>query len=291
MVSVGLLAWIVWTRGLDIGVALQRRALQAIGFDRIEIMTPIGEQTVFVEPASPGEDRTLVMIHGFGDQAATWLGVAGELETDHRLVVVDLAGHGDSDPQVGMLSFDELYAAFESVLAATVTGKPAAFLGNSLGGWVALRYALDHPERVEQLLLLNAAGLEQPLDEDLLIPEDREDLAEKLRRMFPEGSIPKLPGFIQDQLIESTSAQHFRSLFRSTTDASLDLRLADLDVPTHLLWGTPDGFFPLDYARRLQDAVAGATLAELPGCGHAPQVVCASALAERVRLLLSGSPE
>lgn len=93
-----------------------------------------------------GTGPLLVLPHGAGDQAGTWNKVAPELKHHFRLVIPDLAGHGESDPVAGVLSLGTLLTALEQVLDAIPwRDLPPALAGNSLGAWMSMLYAQKHP--------------------------------------------------------------------------------------------------------------------------------------------------
>ena len=272
----GALAWVGASRGLELALWGQRKALELGGFETALVDTSVGPQFVF--RGGDGFDSTVVLVHGFGDQAASWAATAEKLANRHRVILPDLAGHGASEPSGDQLRFDDVYRAFETVMGELhhpSAGPSLTLVGNSLGGWLTLRYALDHPENVERLVLVNAAGMEHTVEREYLIPTTRDALAVKLERMFPPDALPTLPGFAQDQLIAMGSLPRLNALFDSLEASHwLDERLGDLAVPAELIWGTPDGFFPLTYAQRLAQQLPKARLRELPACGHAPQIAC-----------------
>src|SRR5713101_9540046 len=113
----------------------------------------------------------IVLIHGLGSSAETWAVVVPMLSKEFLVYALDLPGFGKTPlaPEGTNISTHVLY--LERFLNAL--GYPRATLvGNSFGGWIAARFAVEHPERVERLYLLNSAGLRR---EGMRIPyaEDR----------------------------------------------------------------------------------------------------------------------
>jgi pimeloyl-ACP methyl ester carboxylesterase len=105
-----------------------------------------------------GEGAPLVLVHGLGGAASNWVELAPELVHRHRVLVPDLPGHGGSSP----LPAAPTLTPFADVVAALTERErllPATVVGHSLGGLVALRLALRHPDAVSALVLAAAAGI------------------------------------------------------------------------------------------------------------------------------------
>lgn len=225
----------------------------------------------------------VVFVHGFGDAAAGWVPVVQSLEDTHSVLVLDLPGHGRSDPRGAVLTMDQLQAGLRAVLDRE--DAPFVLVGNSLGGWLAADYTLEHPERVRHLMLVNAAGLSRTIPKETLLPTTREGVVAKNRIILGEHA-PELPGVFLDGMVQLHAEPRMHALFDELARGQdhLDDRVGDIAVPMTLLWGTPDDFFPVDgYLDRWQAAVPGAATVLLDGCGHAPQYSCPEDVARQVR--------
>ena len=105
-----------------------------------------------------GEGLPLVLLHGAGDNSLDWRWVLPALARKHRVYALDLPGSPDSARPAANYSpafFERFVAAFVDALGI----GPATFVGNSLGGLIALRLALSEPARVTALVLVDSAGL------------------------------------------------------------------------------------------------------------------------------------
>jgi pimeloyl-ACP methyl ester carboxylesterase len=99
----------------------------------------------------------VVLVHGLLETLATWYFTAApELARTHRVLLFDQRGHGRSDPARSGYDLDSLTGDLAAHVDAFADGEPASVVGSSLGGAVALRYALDRPGRVERLVLVEA---------------------------------------------------------------------------------------------------------------------------------------
>jgi pimeloyl-ACP methyl ester carboxylesterase len=120
-----------------------------------------------------GRGTPIVLLHGLGSGSDDWLQTARCLARHFRVVLVDLPGHGDSDmPEP--FSLDRAVAALDLALA-DIPGGPPILVGHSLGGLIAAAEAIDHPERVRGLVLVETALRPQLPDDQRAASLDRLD--------------------------------------------------------------------------------------------------------------------
>ncbi|MEM9598885.1 MAG: alpha/beta hydrolase [Acidobacteriota bacterium] len=256
---------------VGIGLWIARSGLERAGLERQTAESAAGPQTFFVGGQGP---ETLVLLHGLGNQAGTWLKVVADLQVRRRVVAVDLAGHGDSAPASGPITMDQSLEGLDGVLGAISPDRPVTLMANSFGGWVALRYAEAHPDRVSGLLLINGGGLRADLGELTLLPQDRDQMRRLVRAMGPAWA-REPAGFVLDDLMERIHAGPTpRQIDGLRNDDAVDDRLGAIDVPAQVLWGVDDGLTPLEQGRRLADGLPNADFHTLEGCGHLPQQQC-----------------
>lgn len=105
-----------------------------------------------------GDGTPIVLLHSSGEFAALWRRVLPDLVTRHRVVVPDLPGHGASGLPDGPLDADRATAWLAELITRTCPSPPV-LVGRGLGGAIAARYAVDHGERLERLVLVGAFGL------------------------------------------------------------------------------------------------------------------------------------
>lgn len=274
---------------IGISVQLARGGLEKAGLEHKEIQGPRGRLSYFAGKEGP----PLVMIHGVGNQAGTWVKVAGDLSLSRKLILPDLAGHGDSDPKDGPLTLADAVAGLAAVLDAEKTGPDAVLVGNSMGGWVALTYALEHPERVSRLVLVNAtgvAGAAADYGKVSLLPKNREE-ALALVTALGLGNSPPPAGFVLDDLVEKIAEGPTPRMVAGIKPTDfLDARLAGLLTPVDLLWGTEDKLLLPSYREKLMAAIPRIRLRELAGVGHVPQQQDAKAFVTALLEVLASEP-
>ncbi len=230
----------------------------------------------------------LVLIHGFGSSAWTWKDVAPVLaDRGYHVFAVDLMGFGFSDkPRDADYSPNSLTAGVNAWMDAVGIAK-ATVAGNSLGGFIALRMALEHADKVERLVLLDSAGYEH--DTPAMVSMTRMPMAEGLANLFwgPWMVRMTLRDVFYDQSL--VTEERVNAYFdRLRTEGGMHAlirtgrmvkgafepwtpRIREIRQPTLLIWGQNDPWVPLALGQRFRQDIADSVLAVLPLCGHMPQ--------------------
>lgn len=261
---------------VGIGMLLARQGLDRSGLERQWVEAPRGRMIYW----AGGVGEPVVLLHGMGNQAGSWAKMAADVAVMSRVILPDLPGHGDSDPVAGSLTLDDLVDGVAALVDKESPDRPVTLMGNALGGWVALRYAVDHPERVQRLILLNSFVSTAELTAVELVPSTRQEALQLVQAMSPDGA-PTPAGFVLDDLVDKINrgpSPRVLAGLRSDaaqTDAALsDAALAALDLPVDILWGVEDQVLPLTAGQRLAQRLPRARLIPLERCGHIPQQQC-----------------
>ena len=247
---------------------------------------------------SAGEGPPLVLLHGAGDNALDWQWVMPTLAATYRVYAPDLPGSPDSArPKVDYSPgfFERFVAAFVDTLNI---GR-AVFVGNSLGGLIALRLTLSEPARVTALVLVDSAGLGRAVNPaftsvnvpglgEVAMPFWRTSIGVYQRAWgrtallfaHPPGSVPSewiaeqkrlalSPGYLEAHL------SVLRTLVSPFGQCEVLVeRLPALEIPTLVVWGARDRVFPPSQAREAFSRLQEGSLALIPNCGHMPHVEC-----------------
>lgn len=216
-----------------------------------------------------GKGENMILVHGFMVDATNWTNIAPKLKQKYCVTIPDLPGHGKS-PWTKSRNLEELGKSILEFLIAKTEHEPAILIGSSMGGAIVFQFALEYPERVKQLIVINSAGLEWELDKDMLLPKDRKDAIRKIRAIVnPKLS---LPNFFLDALVKETTVE-FENLLEDalgSTDYFLNHKLKDLKIKPYLLWGENDGLFPMDYAKELLTLLPDYDFKSFPNDAHVP---------------------
>lgn len=278
----------IWKKPLSIFYWMNRRAVIKAGFNSKEIRSAAGVQRVFEGGNGP---TTLVLLHGAGDQAGTWAKVAPELVGKYHVLILDLAGHGESEPHSGQLSIASMMQGLDSVFAEKTPGH-AILVGNSLGAWVAMLYARQHPERVDRLVLVNGGAISGERQDLTLTPETREQARLLFDHVLDPGSMHP-PDYVLDDFVRRAQSGPLRRMFANVDDLKgylLDGKLQEIQPPVDLLWGESDRLVPIEYAKRMQTELRASRLTTIPRCGHVPQQECPKAFTRLLLQRLSEEP-
>ncbi len=156
-----------------------------------------------------------------------------------------------------------------------------SLIGNSLGGWIAADYALKYPNRVEKIVLADAAGL-KPNEVDLnriyaLNFSTRDEVRTLLKLVFFNQSVFGSEAFVDESLrlrVAAGDGYTINSLIDSIKrdEDFLNGRLGAIKQPTLIVWGKQDGLLPLTDAQTFKAQIANSQLVIFDQCGHAPQV-------------------
>ena len=159
--------------------------------------------------------------------------------------------------------------------------RPVTLLGLSLGGWMAVRFALAQPARIARLVLVDAAGYrKQDWDEirSLVTVEDLAGVDRLYEALFVR--VPWLMRLSRPTFLRAYTSRAVRNVLAGLSEADTfnDRDLSRLRMPTALIWAEHDGLFTVATARAMAAAIPRSHLEILPGCGHAVHMECPGAL-------------
>ena len=264
-------AWMVRYRPLAVYTWVTRTALARAGLARIKVECTVGTQVAW----RGGKGPVLVLLHGAGDQAGAWSRVVHALVKDHTVLVPDLAGHGQSEPAAGPIEVAAILAGLEACIVQQAGGQKVTLVGNSLGAWMAMLIAHDHPGWVERVIAVNGGAI-KGRSEAHLLPRNRDEAREVTGLLRDPGS-PVIPDFVLDDIVrqaERGPLARFAATAETMERHTLDDRLGEVKVPVEIVWGAADRVMPLEYAQRLLAGLPDARLHVIERCGHVPQQEC-----------------
>lgn len=248
--------------------------------------------------AAPQSCAPVLLLHGLGDEADSWQRLIPLLVPHRRVIAPDLPGFGRSEHPRRAYTLRFFTQSLQDLLEALFprSDSRVTLVGSSLGAAIALRFALEHPERVERLFLLDGPVIRGRLNPRLLLfslpvlgerlynsfRRDQELAYASLRPYYHDlEALPlELRAFLRERVWERVWSDEQRRAYLSTYrwlvwQALWGLfkpgELRGLKVPTTIVWGEQDHIAPADSARALAESIPGSRLVTLKDCGHLPQ--------------------
>jgi len=252
---------------------------------RVTVDDGVGLATV---AAGPPDAPGLLLVHGFGGAKEDFADHLDALARDHRVVAFDHRGHGESDAPDDPAAYSLDRLAVDALAVAEATGlRELRLLGHSMGGMVARRVALEYPERLAALVLMDtSAGPPPGLDPELIafgVEIVREHGMGELKRvqdeLDPLGSpsyrrlLAERPGFreySERKWVSLSPVMWMRLALEIVTQPDQLAKLAGLTLPTLVIVGDEDVTF-VEPCRQMAATVPGSELSVIPNAGHSPQ--------------------
>lgn len=242
-------------------------------------VTIFGAKIRYLE-AGDAAKPNVILLHGLGGQAENWQFNIAALSAKYHVIALDQIGFGKSDKP--MLKYRVgTYVDFLDKFMSELKIEKASLVGNSLGGWVSALTAIKYPNRVEKIVLADAAGL-RPNDIDFkliysLNYSTRDEVRTLVKMVFYNQTIFGSEPFIEEsmrQRVLANDAYTINSLIESIKreEDFLDGRLSTIKKPTLIIWGKQDGLLKLADGERFNREIAGSQFVVFDQCGHVPQV-------------------
>jgi len=257
--------------------------------------TVFGQKIHYIEA---GSGPVVILVHGLGGDVSNWAPTIGPLSQKYRVIALDQIGFGKSDKplinyRVGTLV--DFLDGFYKQLGIT----RASLVGNSLGGWTVAAYALAHPDKVDRLVLVDAAGFAITGDLDPRVvnglnPSTRDAIKQVMGLVFYNKEL-----FASDAAVDAffarkmsagdgyTIQRFIDSIVRG--EDTLDNKLSAIKKPTLVVWGREDGLTPLALGERFKKEISGSELLVIEKCGHVPQLEKAAEFNAGLMKFLVGS--
>jgi len=238
-------------------------------------ITVFGQKIHYVEA---GSGPTVILLHGLGGSTQAWGFNIGPLAEKYHVVVPDQIGFGKSDKPLVNYRI-RTYVDFLDQFCKQLGIERASLVGNSMGGWIAAAFTAAFPDRVDRLVLVDAAGYAPPKDLDTrtfygLNPTTREGMKVLVAKVFYSKA------FQTDAAIEQAIAARLAAgdgyTINSITESIirgedyLDDTVKTIKRPTLIIWGRQDGLVPLAEGEHFNKDIAGSKLIVFDQCGHVP---------------------
>lgn len=239
-------------------------------------------------------DRAIVFVHGLGGCWQNWLeNLPAVAAAGHRAIALDLPGFGRSDMPAEPVSITRFAEVVDELCEQLGLG-PVALVGNSMGGFIAAEAAIRHPERVERLVLVDAAGISSALGRNwfserigrVLVtgaiggaaPSDPAKAVKMMRRpglvQLGLGAVARHPTLLSREMIAEQLGGVGAPAFGPALEAILGYdftdRLGEIACPTLVVQGDQDVLVPIGDAHEFAQRIPRTTTLILHDTGHVP---------------------
>jgi pimeloyl-ACP methyl ester carboxylesterase len=231
-----------------------------------------------VLPQDGSAGTPLLLIHGLGARGEDWGPLmTGLAAKGFHVYAPDLLGYGRSPrPDVGYsISLEE--AAVVAFMQAVHLSR-ADVGGWSMGGWVAMKLTLDHPELVNRLIVYDSAGVYFNSVEtaEVFTPSDVAGVHKLMALLSPTPRV--LPEFVAQDAVRKLQGNAWvikRSVAAMLGGRDLlDFRLQGISRPTLVVWGGHDDLIPVEAGERIHKGISGSSMVVVEGCGHLAPAEC-----------------
>ncbi|HMS38720.1 MAG TPA: alpha/beta fold hydrolase [Pyrinomonadaceae bacterium] len=222
----------------------------------------------------------VILLHGLGAQAESWQFNIAAIAQNYHVIALDQVGFGKSDKpflKYRIATYTDFLDKFMSELKI----EKASLVGNSMGGWIAGLMAIKYPNRVEKIVLADAAGIIPDMinsDEIYRLNNStRDEIRANLKLIFATPAFQNNEALVDQfmtQRVVANDGYTINSIIESIKrkEDFLNNRLAEIKKPTLIIWGKQDGLLPVADAYTFNKGIANSELVIFDNCGHVPQV-------------------
>jgi pimeloyl-ACP methyl ester carboxylesterase len=259
-----------------------------------------GQKIRYFEAGSSGPP--VILIHGLGGGAGDWGQTILALASKYHVYAPDNVGFGQSDKPIVNYRVATLVEFIDQFYQKLGIEK-ATVVGHSFGGWIAAAFAIAHPQRVDKLALVSAAGYSstgwarrETLKElyPALNPSTTADMKRLFELLFYDKAMSADANVVSalTRKYKTGDAYAINSLIDSILrgEGFIDDKVKTIKAPTLVIWGREDRLNPLAMGAAYARDISGAQKVIIEQCGHMPQLEKAPALNSALLKFLAGEP-
>jgi pimeloyl-ACP methyl ester carboxylesterase len=236
----------------------------------------------------------LLLVHGLGARGEDWGAMIPALAAQgFHVYAPDLLGYGRSPRPDVSYSISMQETVVVQFMQAVHLAR-ADVGGWSMGGWVSMKLALDHPEMVDRLMVYDSAGTYFPakFGPELFTPTDTAGVRTLMGMLTPNPI--NMPEFVAKSALRRLEANawvlHRTMMSMLGGRDLLDFRLHNIRQPMLIVWGAQDELIPLSVGEMIHKDVSQSVLAVVQGCGHLAPAECPKPVVETTVEFLRAQP-
>lgn len=241
-------------------------------------VTVFGAKIRYLEAGDATKPK-VILLHGLGVSAESWQFTIPGLAANYHVIAPDQIGFGKSDKPLLKYRVGT-YVDFLDKFMAELKIEKASLVGNSMGGWVAGLMAIKYPNRVEKIVLADAAGIIPATYSEAEVYQlnnsTRDEIRANMKKIFANPLFQNNEALV-DQFMTARVAANDGYTINSIIESIkrkedfLNDRLSEIKKPTLIIWGKQDGLLPVADAAAFNKGIAGSQLIIFDQCGHVPQ--------------------
>jgi pimeloyl-ACP methyl ester carboxylesterase len=246
-------------------------------------------------------NKHVLFIHGLGSSADRWLDIPDALSMYYHTIAIDLIGFGESDKPSDVNytidKFSEFILEFIEKIGLSDDDKKITLVGHSLGGYIAVEFAIRNMALIEKLVLLDSSGFLKeptPLLEQYLNAANNPTY-DNVRSVFeqlvsqPWKVLPVVVNTFITRISSPGAKYPFLSAYQYSTTTQIDLsRLKSIqDIPTLIIWGRNDNLIPIELSKPFKQVFKNYKLKMIEDAGHAPFIEKPAIICELLHSFLS----
>lgn len=246
-------------------------------------------------------NKHVLFIHGLGTSADRWLDIPDALSMYYHTIAIDLIGFGGSDKpsdvNYTIEKFSEFILEFIEKIGLSGDDKKITLVGHSLGGYIAVEFAIRNKALIEKLVLLDSSGFLKeptPLLEQYLNAANYPTY-DNVRSVFeqlvsqPWKVLPVVVNTFITRISSPGAKYPFLSAYQYSTTTQIDLsRLKSIqDIPTLIIWGRNDNLIPIEHSKPFKQVFKNYKVKMIEDAGHAPFIEKPAIICELLHSFLS----
>lgn len=243
--------------------AVYNQILSHFPFRQKFINTTLGQ--TFILAAGQESNPPIILLHGSCSNSAFWFPEMMALANDYAVYALDIPGEAGNSEEYRPSLDSDAFAVWMKEVFDTLGFETAAIMGNSLGGWMALKFSTAYPERISRLVLIASAGLAEVRPQfisNLAQRQQAEGVVPVNFDVIGEHDIPKEVLDFMKLIVESYDPIRHLPVFE-------DRQLQRLNMPVLFIAGENDPIIDVPQSmQRLSRLVPAAEIHLLTSCGH-----------------------
>ncbi|MER5174556.1 MAG: alpha/beta hydrolase [Candidatus Nitrosocosmicus sp.] len=263
-----------------------------------------GLKISYDEYGDKDNNKHVLFIHGLGSSSIVWRDIPQALSEHFHTITVDLIGFGKSDkPELDytIRYFSHFIKNFLEKIGVDDQQDKITIIGHSLGGYIAIEYAIENRTNVEKLVLIDSSGmLNQPtplLEQYLSAALETDPILryKKVTRIFEDllaersRLLPVTADIFIGTIGEPGAKYAFQSAYENSTKTSIDLeRLKQIeDIPCLIIWGENDNLIPSNHSIKFKEILKDAKIVMVNNAGHSPYIEKTAIVYEKLKTFLT----